>query len=174
MERCKYYCDSSDDHWLVNGQACCYGTKELEQCSCGGDKSKCDFYPEYRKENKNTMKYDIKVGDYVETIDGIMGYVNRIDEHNIYWIVTNRNNLKDACDIGTETHTPINEIGFWSRRVGKYDFCTKETKKNVIEPLEGRGTAYMNYSTAELYRVYNKVNEIIKLINEKGKSDSDA
>jgi hypothetical protein len=88
--------------------------------------------------------------------------------------VTNRNNLDDACDIGTETHTPIDEIEFWRRRVGKYDFRPTETKKNVIEPLEDRGTAYMNYSTAELYRVYNKVNEIIKLINEKEKSDSDA
>jgi hypothetical protein len=173
MEWCKCYCDSSDD-WLGDGQACCHGTKEIEICHCGGDKSKCDFYPEYRKENKNTMKYDIKIGDYVETIAGIMGYVNRIDEHNIYWIVTNRNNLDDACDIGTETHTPIDEIEFWSRRVGKYDFRPTETKKNVIEPLEDRGTAYMNYSTAELYRVYNKVNEIIKLINEKEKSDSDA
>lgn len=25
------------------------GTKEVEPCSCGGDKSKCDFYPEKRK-----------------------------------------------------------------------------------------------------------------------------
>ena len=27
----------------------CYGTKEAEYCSCGGDESKCDFYPEKRK-----------------------------------------------------------------------------------------------------------------------------
>ena len=31
----------------------CYGTKEMEECSCGGDTSKCDFYPE--KRNQKTM-----------------------------------------------------------------------------------------------------------------------
>lgn len=24
----------------------CYGTRECEQCKCGGDKNKCDFYEE--------------------------------------------------------------------------------------------------------------------------------
>lgn len=37
----------------INGV--CYGTKEREYCQCGGDNTKCDFYPEKRKENK-TMK----------------------------------------------------------------------------------------------------------------------
>jgi hypothetical protein len=26
----------------------CYGTKECEQCHCGGDRKKCDFYEEVR------------------------------------------------------------------------------------------------------------------------------
>lgn len=33
----------------------CIGTKECDECSCGGDESKCDFYPEKRKESKKTM-----------------------------------------------------------------------------------------------------------------------
>lgn len=37
----------------INGV--CYGTKEREYCQCNGDDTKCDFYPEKRKENK-TMK----------------------------------------------------------------------------------------------------------------------
>ena len=28
----------------------CLGTKEIDRCNCGGDESKCDFYPEKRKE----------------------------------------------------------------------------------------------------------------------------
>lgn len=32
----------------------CWGTKEREECSCGGDTSKCDFYPEKRGESKQT------------------------------------------------------------------------------------------------------------------------
>lgn len=27
----------------------CFGTREIEECSCGGDRSKCDFYPNIRK-----------------------------------------------------------------------------------------------------------------------------
>ena len=27
----------------------CLGTKEIDRCNCGGDESKCDFYPEKRK-----------------------------------------------------------------------------------------------------------------------------
>ena len=30
----------------------CNGTKEGEECSCGGDVSKCDFYPEKRTSKK--------------------------------------------------------------------------------------------------------------------------
>ena len=30
----------------------CWGTKEREQCSCGGDPSKCDFYPEKRQQTE--------------------------------------------------------------------------------------------------------------------------
>lgn len=28
----------------------CMGTRELESCNCGGDKSKCDFYKKFNKE----------------------------------------------------------------------------------------------------------------------------
>lgn len=27
----------------------CLGTKEIDRCNCGGDESKCDFYPKKRK-----------------------------------------------------------------------------------------------------------------------------
>ena len=31
----------------------CSGTKEVDLCNCGGDRSKCDFYPEKRGVGKN-------------------------------------------------------------------------------------------------------------------------
>ena len=37
----------------------CLGTKEIEQCDCGGDESKCDFYSERRKKSKKPSFYDI-------------------------------------------------------------------------------------------------------------------
>ena len=27
-----------------HGKMVCYGTKEREECTCGGDKNKCNFY----------------------------------------------------------------------------------------------------------------------------------
>lgn len=32
--------------YIVENQSYCIGTKECEFCTCGGDKRKCDFYPE--------------------------------------------------------------------------------------------------------------------------------
>jgi hypothetical protein len=33
----------------------CWGTAERDACSCGGDKSKCDFYPNVREEGKKPI-----------------------------------------------------------------------------------------------------------------------
>lgn len=45
----------------------CWGTKEIDECSCAGDRTKCDFYPEVREEaKKNLMFY----GTFVDS-DGI-------------------------------------------------------------------------------------------------------
>ena len=30
----------------------CWGTRERDACSCGGDKSKCDFYPTIHSDEK--------------------------------------------------------------------------------------------------------------------------
>ena len=33
----------------------CLGTKECDECSCGGDRAKCDFYPQVREKAKNEV-----------------------------------------------------------------------------------------------------------------------
>ena len=33
----------------------CFGTREREECTCGGDRSKCDFYPEVREKARREM-----------------------------------------------------------------------------------------------------------------------
>ena len=33
----------------------CLSTKEIDRCNCGGDESKCDFYPEKRKAAEKKM-----------------------------------------------------------------------------------------------------------------------
>ena len=44
-----------DSYTTYSGESRCLGTKEVETCSCGGDESKCDFYPEKRKAAQKTL-----------------------------------------------------------------------------------------------------------------------
>ena len=53
MGVCKSYHDK--ENWL-HERGVCYGTKEREPCKCGGNESKCDFYPEKRKKQTNADK----------------------------------------------------------------------------------------------------------------------
>lgn len=62
MEKCKCY----EETWEIKGwlgpdevirkrRTRCNGTKEREECSCGGYKIKCDFYPEVRKKGRENI-----------------------------------------------------------------------------------------------------------------------
>ena len=44
-----------DSYTTYSGESRCLGTKEVETCNCGGDESKCDFYPEKRKAAEKKM-----------------------------------------------------------------------------------------------------------------------
>ena len=44
-----------DSYTTYSDESRCLGTKEVETCSCGGDESKCDFYPEKRKAAQKTL-----------------------------------------------------------------------------------------------------------------------
>lgn len=64
MTFCRKECNSYRRYPDILGQTIgrCLGTKEIELCDCGGDESKCDFYPERRKKSKKPKKpsfYDI-------------------------------------------------------------------------------------------------------------------
>lgn len=45
----------------------CWGTKECEECSCGGDETKCDFYPEVRQKARKERKP--KFGEWISVED---------------------------------------------------------------------------------------------------------
>lgn len=54
----------------------CNGTKERDECRCGGNPAKCDFYPEIReKARRQTQEYkDAKELEFYRTW---------IEEHNL-------------------------------------------------------------------------------------------
>lgn len=66
MERCNCWVAISN-----SDKAVCYGTKEREECSCDGDVSKCNFYPEKRKEYKgmNTAEMWLKAQEDGKTYE---------------------------------------------------------------------------------------------------------
>ena len=38
----------------------CWGTSEIDECNCGGDKTKCDFYSEIKEKAKGRDKVNIE------------------------------------------------------------------------------------------------------------------
>lgn len=49
-----YHPMKNDDPYAMFGSKYngrCWGTREIDPCRCGGDRRKCDFYPEVREEN---------------------------------------------------------------------------------------------------------------------------
>lgn len=63
MKKCKCYEESYEivgwlgpDEVIRKLRKRCNGTRERDICSCGGDETKCDFYPEVRKKAKKKTK----------------------------------------------------------------------------------------------------------------------
>lgn len=50
--------------WYDAEVSYCNGTKEREECSCGGDKTKCDFYPEVREKARARIGEDSLIVTY--------------------------------------------------------------------------------------------------------------
>lgn len=82
----------------------CLGTKEVDRCNCGGDESKCDFYPEKRKAAKkmlNTAEMWLKAQE-----DGKTYIVNELQtlgyskQRGLFFIadLTSNNRLSDFKD----------------------------------------------------------------------------
>ena len=58
MKKCKYF---YEDYSTISGAlySRCLGIKEKELCACGGDESKCDFYPENKDKASRSNVTDI-------------------------------------------------------------------------------------------------------------------
>ena len=72
------YIPNEIPHYQIETYGLCWGTKECDRCSCGGDTSKCDFYPEKRGEAKmNTAEMWLKAqedGKTYKRTNGQMRY----------------------------------------------------------------------------------------------------
>lgn len=59
MEKCNCYREYMSVGFDT-GRARCFGTRECDPCTCGGDESKCNFYPE-KRENANKNQNETEV-----------------------------------------------------------------------------------------------------------------
>lgn len=46
----------------------CWGTKERDECFCGGDRTKCDFYPEVREKAKKEVEKIVTNADRIRAM----------------------------------------------------------------------------------------------------------
>lgn len=100
------------------------------------------------------MNYEFHVGDYVETIDGKIGY--------IYYFRPNMLVFKTPDGGEYELHTDVLD---WSghpenvfKRIGAYDFTKKEKKKieNLVKPQW----------SMPVEDLIDKINELVEAVNK--------
>ena len=100
------------------------------------------------------MNYEFHVGDYVEMVDGKIGYIVKLQDYGADWYCIKNNKI-----YGIITQDKINKDDYSCsyKHIGKYDFTKPEVKK--IEHFE------YNYPCSEL-RLTAKINELVDAVNE--------
>ena len=84
MVKCDYYSEEYEiigwlgpDEHIRKLRKRCNGTRERDECDCGGDRIKCDFYPNVREKARNVIsiqdainhfKYGINHDIYSESV----------------------------------------------------------------------------------------------------------
>ena len=75
MKKCDCYCEEyAITGWLGPYKQIrelktrCNGTRERDECSCGGDRTKCDFYPEVREKVKKGLEKIVTNADYIRAM----------------------------------------------------------------------------------------------------------
>lgn len=97
MKKCDCYRESKRFEYnpiimkgVMNPYSYCNGTRERDECSCGGDRTKCDFYPEVREEAKKNLMFYGTFVDFDGVEDGLILGIN-ISKKDRSTIVVARN-----------------------------------------------------------------------------------
>ena len=113
------------------------------------------------------MDYEFHVGDYVETIDGKIGYVHYFRPNVLVFKTQDGGQYEISTDVLDWSGHPENVF----KRIGPYDFTKKEKKK--IEPISDYNkhiVANAIKSDSHLVRtviddIWNKINELVDAVN---------
>ena len=121
------------------------------------------------------MNYEFHVGDYVETIDGKIGYVHYFRPNVLVFKTPDGGQYEISTDVLDWSGHPENVF----KRIGSYDFTKEEKKIEQLEkdlPIEmkvGNKVATMkqyfdgNYNTI-IYstKMIDKINELVDAVNK--------
>ena len=121
------------------------------------------------------MNYEFHVGDYVETVDGWIGYV---DYWKIYWseachehaLILRGIAKKDGKELPMDFNFVCSDIPRHFNRIGKYTFghFTKKEKKKIARLSEDdswltfRNT---NKANVNLCYIIKRINELVDAVN---------
>lgn len=134
------------------------------------------------------MNYEFHVGDYVETVDGWIGYV---DYWKIYWsevchehaLILRGIAKKDGKELPMDFNFVCSDIPRHFNRIGKYTFgnFTKKEKKKIEKLIinktmyqyTGDGTSNGGANYTAVYdntkfqdKMIDKINELVDTVNK--------
>lgn len=123
------------------------------------------------------MNYEFHVGDYVETVDGTIGYVSSVlATDDAWWMCTNDDHGYHA---GQEYGILCgSDLSHYYNRIGQYDFSKPKQPKEIKKLPDGYGDGYVLYKgmtevdgTVEngwvsIGVLSSKINELVAAVNE--------
>ena len=121
------------------------------------------------------MSYEIHVGDYVETIDGKVGYIYYFRPNVLVFKTPDGGQYEISTDVLDWSGHPENVF----KRIGAYDFTKKEKKKienliinKTVLQYTGDGTSNTGADYTAVYdntkfqdKMIDKINELVDAVN---------
>lgn len=100
------------------------------------------------------MNYEFHIGDYVETIDGKIGYIYYFRPNVLVFKTPDGGQYEITTDVLDWSGHPENVF----KRIGAYDFTKKEKKK-----IEQLGKSQWDLTVEDLI---DKINELVDAVNK--------
>lgn len=116
------------------------------------------------------MNYEFHVGDYVEAISGLVGYVTKLRpiSEGLYVFSVKYKDRNEYKEYNLYCH----ELSCFFKRIGAYDFTKKEKKKIEMISECNRGI-FANTIKPENHiarmvsnEIIDKINELVDAVNE--------
>ena len=109
------------------------------------------------------MNYEFHVGDYVETIDGKIGYIYYFRPNVLVFKTPDGGQYEISTDVLDWSGHPENVF----KRIGTYDFTKKEKKKIARLSEDDSWLTFRNTNKANVNLCYiiKRINELVDAVN---------